>query len=172
MFSNGAVAQYYILYVSRILGGTAINWGLVVSLQFLLASALKVPGGWLSDRFGKRKIMTVSLLVTAPTIVLFTLSQSFIQFAVVALLLVAAGIYYAPAYEALQADITPKPMRGRITALWDMTYTVSYAVGALIGGFTFQVVGPTVPFYVFAVAELGAALLLIKMVKEPEIKEA
>jgi len=29
-----------------------------------------------------------------------------------------------------------------------------------------------VPFYIFAVAELGAALLLITMVREPEKKEA
>jgi len=171
MFSNGAVAQYYILYASSVVGLTAFDWGIVVSLQFLLASALKIPGGWLSDRFGKRKIMIISLLTTAPIIILFTLSRSLIQVMVAALLLVAAGIYYAPAHEALQADLTPKSMRGRVTALWDMSNAVSAALGALVGGFTFQAIDPAVPFYVFAVTELGAALLLIRMVKEPERKE-
>jgi len=171
MFSNGAVAQYYILYASSVVGLTAFDWGIVVSLQFLLASALKIPGGWLSDRFGKRKIMIISLLTTAPIIILFTLSRSLIQVMVAALLLVAAGIYYAPAHEALQADLTPKSMRGRITALWDMSNAVSAALGALVGGFTFQAIDPAVPFYVFAVTELGAALLLIRMVKETERKE-
>jgi len=171
MFANSAVAQYYILYASSVVGLTAFNWGMVVSLQVLLASALKIPGGWVSDRFGKRKVMLVSLLITIPTILLFTLSRSLIQVVVAALLLVAAGIYYAPAYEALQADLTPRSMRGRITALWDIGNAVSAALGSLVGGFTFQTVGPTVPFYIFAAAELGAALLLTKMVKEPETKE-
>jgi len=171
MFSNGAVAQYYILYASRVVGLKELDWGIVVSLQLLLASILKIPGGWLSDRFGKRRIMMASLLITVPTIILFTLSRSIIQVMVAAILLVAAGIYYAPTHEALQADLTPKQMRGRITALWDMSSAVSAALGALVGGFTFQAVNPAVPFYVFAAAELGAALLLIKMVKEPETKE-
>lgn len=171
-FANGMVARYYILFASDVIGLTALDWGMIVSLQFLLAIVLKIPGGWLSDKFGKRKIMIISLLITAPTIVLFTLSQSFIQVLFAALLLVAAGIYFAPAYEALQADLTPKAMRGRITALWDISNAVSAALGALVGGFMFQTVSPASPFYFFAVAELGAALLLIKVVREPETKEA
>jgi len=171
MFANSAVARNYVLFASGVVGLTALEWGIVVSLQLLVASSLKIPGGWLSDRFGKRKIMIISLLTAAPAIILFTFSSSLIQVVVAALLLVAAGIYYAPAYEALQADVTPRPVRGRITALWDMSNAVSTALGGFAGGFTYQVVGPAVPFYVFAIAELGAALLLIKMVKEPERKE-
>jgi len=171
MFANNAVAQYYIFFASKVVGLSAWDWGLVVSLQFLLSSSLKIPGSWLSDRFGKRKTMIISLLITVPTIISFTLSRSFIQVLGAALLLVATGIYYAPAHEALQADLAPRSIRGRITALWDMGNYVSAALGAAVGGFTFQAISPAVPFYVFAVAELTAALLLIKMVKEPETKE-
>jgi MFS family permease len=172
MFANGAVGSYYILYVKSVISeSAAYNWGLIASLQVLLAVLLKIPGGWVSDRFGKRKIMIISLLATIPTILLFALTRSFIQVMFVALLLVAAGIYYAPAHEALQADLTPKGIRGRINALWLMSSTVSNGVGVLIGGFTFYTLGPAVPFYVFAIAELGAMLLLIGMVKDPETRE-
>jgi MFS family permease len=171
-FANGAVSQYYILYASRVVEITAFDWGTVVSLQFLLASVLKIPGGWLSDRFGKKKVMSLSLLTTIPMILIFTLSQSFLQITVSALLLVAAGIYYAPAHEALQADLTPRSMRGRISALWDQSNAIAVGLGALIGGFAFEVLGSAVPFYVFALVEFGAAVLLIIMVKEPQTKEA
>jgi len=172
MFSNSAVGQYYIFYALGVAGLTKFEWGSVVSLQILLASILRIPGGWLSDKFGKRKIMIISLLTTIPMILLFTLSRAFIQVMAAALLLVAAGIYYAPAHEALQADFTPRSIRGRITSLWLIVGAVSAAIGAPVGGFTFQTLGPTVPFYIFAVAELAAMLLLIVMVKEPETKEA
>jgi len=170
-FANGAVSQYYILYASRVAEITAFDWGAVVSLQFLLASVLKIPGGWLSDRFGKKKVMVFSLLTTIPMILIFTLSQSFLQVAVSALLLVAAGIYYAPAHEALQADLTPGSTRGRISALWDQSNAIALGVGALVGGFAFESLGPAVPFYIFALAEFGALIMLITMVKEPKVRE-
>jgi MFS family permease len=170
-FANGAVSQYYILYASRVVGITALDWGAVVSLQFLLAIVLKIPGGWLSDKFGKKKVMTVSLLTAIPMILIFTLSQSFIQIVASALLLVAAGIYYAPAHEALQADLTPRSMRGRVSALWDQSSALAVGVGAMVGGFAFEALGPAVPFYIFGLAELCAVTMLITMVKEPQARE-
>jgi predicted MFS family arabinose efflux permease len=115
--------------------------------------------------------MIVSLLTTIPAILLFALSRSFIQILVACVLLAATGIYYAPAYEALQADFAPRLMRGRITAVWDISSAISAALGAFIGGFTFQTIGPAVPLYVFAVAELGALLLLVAWVREPQVRE-
>lgn len=170
-FANGAAAQYYIFYALNVVGITPLDWGTAVSLQLLLACILRIPGGWFSDKFGKKNTMTASLLTTIPMILLFTLSQSFIQVVVFALLLVAAGIYYAPAHEALQADLTPRSFRGRVNALWEMSYYLAAGLGALAGGFAFQMLGSAVPFYIFAVAELLAAILLISRVKEPEKKE-
>jgi len=101
----------------------------------------------------------------------FNFSRSFVQALIVALLLIVTGIYYAPAHEALQADLTPRAMRGRITALWDISNAVSAASGALLGGFLFQTVNPAAPFYLFAAAELMAALFLVSVVREPVKKE-
>ena len=170
-FANSTVSQYYILFASSVVGLSDFSWGIVVSLQLLTASVLKIPGGWLSDRFGKRKMMVASLLTTVPAILLFVLSRSFIEVVVAAVLLIAAGIYYEPAHEAFQADLTPRSIRGRITAMWDMGSAVAAALGAAVGGFAFQVLGPAVPFYVFAIAESVAVLLLIGKTREPERRE-
>ena len=169
-FANGAVGQYYVLYASSVIGLTLMEWGIIASLQ-LLGTVLKIPGGWLSGKFGKRKIMIVSVLACAPCTILFTLSRSFLQALIVALLLIVTGIYYAPAYEALQADLTPRTMRGRITGLWQLSSSLSAASGTLTGGFLFQTVDPTLPFYLFTAAEIIAVFFLISFVREPEKKE-
>jgi MFS family permease len=169
-FANGAVGSYYILYASSVIGLAPMEWALIASLQ-LLGNALKIPGGWLSDRFGKKKIMIVSVLTCAPCTILFTVSRSFLQALAVALLLIVTGVYYAPAYEALQADLTPRRMRGRVTALWQLSIGLSKAPGTLIGGFLFQAVDPALPFYLFTAVELIAALFLVSLVREPEKKE-
>jgi len=171
MFANGAVGQYYILYAHDVIRLTDMEWGLIVSLQFLLAIVLKIPGGHFSDKFGKRKIMIISAATCAPSAILFTFSRSFVQALIVALLLIVTGIYYAPAHEALQADLTPRAMRGRITALWYTSNSVSAALGVLIGGFLFQTINPAAPFYLFAAAELTAAFFLVSIVREPVKKE-
>lgn len=171
VFANGLVGQYYILYAKEVIHLTDTDWGIIVSLQILLANILRIPGGWISDKFGKKKVMIISVLTCAPCTIIFVLSQSFLQTVVAALLLIATGIYYASAYEALQADLTPKAVRGRITALWDIGNAVSVALGALIGGFLFKIVNPATPFYLFTAAELVAAFLIIIAVREPSEKE-
>lgn len=170
-FANGAVGAYYVLYATDVIGLKAMEWALIVSLQFF-GVVLKIPGGWLSDRFGKRKVMIFSVLACAPCTVLFTLARSFSQALIVAVLIIVTGIYYAPAHAALQADLTPRTMRGRITALWQLSSSLATASGALAGGFLYQAVNSASPFYLFTAAEITAALFLITLVKEPQKKEA
>ncbi len=171
VFANGAVGQYYILYAHDVIGITALEWGIIVSLQFLLTNILKVPGGLLSDKFGKRKIMIISVLTCAPCTILFTFSQSFFQTLTVALLLIVTGIYYLPAHMALQSDLTPRIMRGRITALFGIISALSAALGSLTGGFLFQSVNQVAPFYLFTAAELMATFFIISVLREPTKKE-
>jgi len=170
-FANGLVGQFFILYAINVIGLNALDWGIIISLQFLIATLLRIPGGWASDRFGKKKTMTLSILTCTPFTIIFVLSSSFIQAGVAALLFVTAGIYYAPAHEALQADLTPREVRGQVTAFWDIDNAVSAALGALTGGILFQTVGPTTPFYLFTAVELAAAALIIGTVKEPAMRE-
>jgi MFS family permease len=169
-FANGAVGSYYILYASEIIGLTPLEWAPIASFQSL-AVALKIPGGWLSDRFGKKRVMTLSVVACAPFAILFTLSQSFLQVLAVSLLLVVAGIYFGPAYEALQADLTPRRMRGRIAALWQSSSFVATACGTAVGGLLFQEIDPVFPFYLFTGTQLLSALVLSILVKEPAKRE-
>jgi MFS family permease len=171
MFANAAVGQYYIIYATDIIQLSAFQWSMIVSFQFLLASLLRIPGGMAADKFGKRRVLIASVLLCSPFTILFTFSSSFIQVLVVLLLLVAAGIYYGAAHEALQADLTPKSVRGRIAALWSMSSALGVASGRFAGGWIFQTVSPSAPFYLFPVAELAALVFLFIGVKEPLTKE-
>jgi MFS family permease len=99
------------------------------------------------------------------------MSQSFLQALMVALLLIVTGIYYTPAHTALQSDLTPRTMRGRVTALFGMASALAAASGSITGGFLFQSIDSTTPFYLFTAAELMAAFFLISIVQEPLKKE-
>jgi len=171
VFANAVVGQYYIIYATEEIALKAFEWSLILSLQFLSAIVLKIPGAFVADKFGKKKVLVISALACAPFTVLFTLSHSFVQVLIIMLLLVVAGIYYAPVNEALQADLTPRSMRGRISMIWSMGSIFSTIVGMIVGGLLFQAVNPKAPFYLFTAAELVAAAFLIAGVREPLKKE-
>jgi MFS family permease len=166
--ANALVNSYYILYATQVIGLDAPHFGIIVSLQIFLTIVLKIPGGWASDRFGKKKIMIISIVTCTPFVVAFTFSRSFLEAAITIALLTIAGMYYAPSHEALQADLTPRQIRGRVTSFWDISGAVGGALGAPLGGFLFQTVSPATPFYLFAVVEIAAALLILVAVKEPQ----
>ena len=171
-FANALISSYYILYATQVVGLDAWQYGTIVSLQFLPIILLKIPGGLAADRFGKKKIMIISILTCTPFVVAFTFSRSFLEAAITMILLAIAGMFYAPSHEALQADLTPREMRGRITSLWDISGAVGAALGAPLGGFLFQTISPATPFYLFAAIEVAAAIVILVAVKEPRETEA
>ena len=170
-FANAAVGNYYIIYATEVIGLPAFEWSLLLSFQILFAIVLKIPGAWVADKFGKKKVLAVSAFACAPLTLVFTFANSFVAVLMVLLLLVVAGIYYDPVHQALQADLTPRHVRGRIITLWSIGTAVASAIGGFVGGLLYYVVNPATPFYVFTIAELMAVALLIVVVKEPVEKE-
>jgi len=170
-FANAAVGSYYIIYATEVVGLPAFQWSLILSVQILSALFLKIPGAWIADKFGKKKVLIISALACAPLTVVFTFAQSFIAVLSVLVILVVAGIYYDPVHQALQADFTPRQVRGRIIMLCSIGSAVASAIGGFIGGALYYAVNPATPFYVFTIVELIAAVLLIVAVKEPKEKE-
>jgi MFS family permease len=160
-FANAAVGNYYIIYATEVIGLAAFEWSLILSFQILSAIVLKIPGAWVADKFGKKKVLVISALACAPFTIVFTFSRSFVEVLFVLLLLVVAGIYYDPVHQALQADLTPRSVRGRIIMLWSIGSAVASAIGGLVGGLLYHAVGPATPFYVFTIAELVAVALLL-----------
>jgi MFS family permease len=170
-FANAAVGNYYIIYATEVTGLATFEWSLILSLQTLSAIVLKIPGAWLADKFGKKKVLVISALTCAPCTIVFTLSRSFVEALTVLLLLVVAGIYYDPVHQALQADLTPRSVRGRIIMLWSIGNAVASALGGLVGGLFYYMMSPAAPFYIFTAAELVAVVILVVAVKEPLKKE-
>jgi len=170
-FANAAVGYYYIIYATEVIKLNAFEWSMILSLQILSAIILKIPGAWVADKFGKKKVLIISASACAPFTILFTLSHSFVQVLIVLLLLVVAGIYYGPVHEALQADLTPRSMRGRIITLWIIGNAFAGAIGVFVGGLLFHTVSPEMPFYLFTAAELVAVVFLVAGVREPLKKE-
>lgn len=110
------MAPFWVLYAIEHMGLSLSAWGVVLSVELVVTSAMFVPAGMLVDRWGRTASAITALLISLVCIPLFIFAQSFIA---VLLIRVAIGVTYAiglPACSALMADIVPREIRGRVMA--------------------------------------------------------
>ena len=120
--------------------------------QFICAPIL----GNLSDRFGRRPVLLISLLTVGLDYILMGLAPTIIWLFIGRIISGMAGASYSTA-NAYIADITPPEKRAQSFGLMGAAFGVGFIIGPVIGGLlgTF---GPRMPFYVAAGLALANAL--------------
>jgi len=149
-------------YVREQAAGPAAQLTMIVGV-FILLSAL--PSGWLTDRFGAKKIVTISGLLAAlgALIVIIAPSLTFV-FVGGIFIGIGTGFFYSANW-ALGTEIAPKNEAGRFLGISNLAGAGAGAVGAYIGGPIadyFTVLAPQSPGlgYVVLFAMYGFLFLL------------
>jgi DHA1 family tetracycline resistance protein-like MFS transporter len=142
--------------ITELTGGpvsAAAGWGgalmfVYATMQFFFSPLI----GNLSDRFGRRPVLLVSLATLAVDYLIMGLAPTLLWLFLGRMLSGASAATFATA-NAYIADVTEESRRarqyGKIGAAWGLGFVVGPALGGLLGEF-----GPRVPF--FAAAGLAA----------------
>jgi DHA1 family multidrug resistance protein-like MFS transporter len=141
--------------------------GLIISAFAVVSLTLNIPGGIVSDKFGRKPLVVIGLLLYAVAAILFPLSKSPYDWIFIrALQGAGAGIFF-PAITALIADITSEEERGHALSVYNMGLGIGLAVGPISGGFLFEHYGIFMPFLFCAVFALISVVLVLLFVCEP-----
>jgi predicted MFS family arabinose efflux permease len=90
----------------------------------------------------------------------------------VSLVLLGAGqVMLNASFGALQTDLTPKELRGKVNGFINFGSYIVMAAGASLGGYLYEHVSPQTPFMVAIAAVLPSFILALILVKEPKTKE-
>ena len=129
-------------------------------MQFLCAPLI----GNLSDRFGRRPVLILSLLALGLDYLLTGLAPTIIWLFIARILSGAAGASYSTV-NAYIADVSPPEKRAANFGLTGAAFGVGFIVGPAIGG-TLGEYGARLPFFVAAGLALANALFGFIVLKE------
>ncbi len=144
----------------------AAQWGGYLSLVYALMQFVMMPViGGLSDRFGRRPVLLVSMAAYAFDFFIMAIAPV-IGVIVVARILAGAFAATFSTANAYIADISPPEKRAANFGLMGAAFGLGFIIGPGIGGLLGEQFGPRAPF--FFVAALGAINFLFGAFVLPE----
>jgi MFS family permease len=128
------VLPFLTIYITG-LGYTTSQAGLAISgfgIGTLCASLL---GGFLADRFGRRKTIILSMFSGAAAMMALSQARELGSLIALAALTGLAGEFYRPASSALLTDLVPSGQRVTAFAAYRMAFNAGWAFGPATAGF-------------------------------------
>ena len=151
-----------------LLGGSPIQLGSVLALQFAPALVLAPLGGVLADRVDKRRLLlTTQSIAALHAVVLFSLTASgVVEIWQIMLLALALGVVNAidmPVRQAFAAELVPREDLMNAITLNSASFNLARVVGPAIAGVTLALFGPAFNFAINAVSYGGVLIALLRM---------
>ena len=131
-FLDRMVMSVSLPFIGKDLNIDTTEQGLIISAFFIGYAAFQIPGGWLADRFGPRKVMAIAItwwsIFTSLTGFVLTLPfMLVIRF----LFGVGEGCFPAASWKTISAYF-PSKERGRATAIQSSVNTLGPALAVIV----------------------------------------
>ncbi len=166
VFTLGNSSDFFVILRAQDLEAPLVQVTLMLVLFNVTYAAVSWPAGRLSDKLGRRRIITIGWAIYALVYLGFALSTSLWQ---IWLLFAAYGIYYGiveGVARAFVADLVPAEKRGTAYGFYHGVVGMTLLPASLIAGWLWDAVNPAAPFYLGAGLAFLAMLGLMGLVRE------
>ncbi|MEM4021284.1 MAG: MFS transporter [Nitrososphaerota archaeon] len=181
-FSLGIIEIALIVYMIEFI----VKDPAYIGLYYIISSSAALPAslasGYVTDRIRRRKpIITLGYVIGRGTFFLIPFIRDPALFLALAIPSSMTFGISVPAMQALQADLTPKEVRGSIFGIQELFMNGGVLAGSILGGWLtqiltsqtyhvteFQIQGIALPFWITGALGALTTILFILHVKEPE----
>jgi len=160
------ILPVFALYAEHLDGVTPTLIGLALGAYGLTMALLQIPFGMLSDRIGRKKVITIGLIIFAIGSVIAASSHD-IWGVILGRAIQGAGAI-AAAMMALLADLTREEVRTKATAMVGMTIGMSFTLSLILGPWLDAAIGVNGIFWLTAVLAVGAIVVLHTAIPNPD----
>jgi DHA1 family multidrug resistance protein-like MFS transporter len=151
---------YYPKYIEG-LGGTPFIAGVIGFASYATLALVQIPGGYLADKHGRRRLTVIMTFAISMTYFLFAVAPNW-QFFLIASILQNLFLVYQPALQALVADSTPPEKRGLGFSIINFLHYISVPSPIIAGVLAVQfglIPGMRIAYLIVTVAFLVVAIL-------------
>jgi DHA1 family tetracycline resistance protein-like MFS transporter len=171
-FGHSMVGRFNGIYFSA-LGASDVVLGLMNAITFGMMALLQIPGGYLADTYGRRRVITTFTLVMALSTLIFAIAPSW-QWIIVGLVISNAALLYQPALFSIIMDSLPKNRRAEGFAITNISM-IPGIFGPIVGGLLIYMYG-TVPgmriaYFILFALSVASALIRFKLKETMKIKK-
>ena len=159
------ILPVFSLYANQFDGATPLLTGLAIGIYGLTQGLFQLPFGFLSDRFGRKKMIVIGLLIFAIGSVIAAEADSIYQIiggrALQGLGAIAAVVM------ALAADLTREEVRLRVMAFIGMSIGLSFMISMVMGPLLAARYGLSLLFWITAGLALAGIAVVVFITPQP-----
>lgn len=161
------ILPVFSIYAEKYPGSDLALAGVAFGIYALVQSVLQIPYGWASDRFGRKPVLLVGIVLFTAGSVLCGMADT-INELIIARILQGSGAITSVAIASL-GDVTRPGVRAQSFTVVGISVGVSFLIAIVLGPYLAGSIGFSSLFYILAV--LGALSILITLVFFPEIQK-
>ena len=132
----------------------------------IVGSLLSVKIGVISDKLGKNKSMLIGMFIGGITIIILPSLKSLSMFAIIWTISSIGSILYNLAESGLYTQLNTDNGNGEIFGVYTLVSDIGVMTGPLIGGFLYETISKTSPFYLNGIAMIIVAIFIPILLKD------
>jgi MFS family permease len=167
MFGIGNSSNAFLILRTRDIGASLTETILIYAGFNLVAALISYPAGFLSDRFGRRNLLLLALVIFLIAYLGFAVTGNFV---LIALFFGFYGLYqgiFRSVGKALASDYVPAALRASGVGWYNTVVGLSSLVASLVAGQLWDHAGHTSVFLFGAVTAVIGAIALLVLVPIP-----
>ncbi len=169
-FLGMGVMNFLPLLAAQVVGATATEVGILITVGVLFNAAMLIPMGRLADQHGKRVFMILGLLVSAGGIAGLASAESFPWLIAFYIIHNVGAAMFSPAAVALLSDTVPSHRQSTAMGVYGAWEDIGVITGSALAGVAWTALGPLYTFLIGTISSVLGAGICFGLVREKTSK--
>ncbi|MGE7111182.1 MFS transporter [Lysinibacillus sp. NPDC047702] len=162
------IMNYAVVSITGDLSLDASSTGIILSAFFLGYAIMQIPGGWLADKFGAKRVLLMAVIMWSIFTGLTAVAWSLTAMIVIRFLFGIGEGGFQPASSKIIATIFPKEERGRAMSIMLTSGGIVSLIVPLLAAYLLGTIGWRMMFIIIGAIGAIIAFLYWKYIKLPQ----